>query len=237
MIDFTPIFEKVFAHAMETPHREACGLAVVPYGHLIYIPCRNVASSDQEFEIHPEDYLNAKDKGIVAVVHSHLFGSPEPSMADKVGCEKSGLPWLIVAVPNGAYAIVEPENFKPPLLGRPFVPGLLDCFSLARDYYAQQGISVLDFAREEDWWDKGQSMLTPENFELAGFHVVTDGSLQKDDGIIMQNGKTSVPNHVAVYLGDGMMLHHQGNALSCRTPYGGYWQKNTNFIVRWKGDK
>lgn len=232
MIDVKPVLSAVLKHALQTPERECCGLVVVPYGHPIYRPCRNIAESSTEFVIHPEDYVKCEREGIVAVVHSHLHNSPEPSMADLVGCEKTGLPWLIVALPSGSYKQIEPVEFKAPLIGRPFVAGVLDCFSLARDYYALQGIEVPDFQRTAAWWDKGEDLLTPENFQKAGFRVVTNGSLEKDDGIIMQNGATNVPNHVAVYLGDGLMLHHSGNALSCRTPYGGYWQKNTNFIVR-----
>ncbi|UCV26806.1 C40 family peptidase [Ferribacterium limneticum] len=232
MIDVRPFFEQAFKHAQETPQREACGLVVVPYGHPIYRPCRNIAETDVEFVIHPADYLKAEREGIIAVVHSHLHGSPEPSMADLVGCESTKLPWIIVALPSGAYKQIEPTDFKAPLIGRPFVPGVLDCFSLARDYYATIGLDLPDFARDGAWWEHGEDLLTPDNFWKAGFRVVTDGTLRMDDGIIMQNGITPVPNHVAVYLGDGLMLHHSGNALSCKTPYGGYWQKCTNFILR-----
>lgn len=232
MIDYTKVLGAIMEHALETPSRECCGLITVQRGRLVYQRCRNIASSDQEFEIHPEDFIEAEAIGIAAVVHSHLHGSPEPSMADLVGCERSGVPWVIVAVQTGATKCIEPAGYKAPLIGRPFVHGILDCFSLARDYYAGQGIAVLDFDREIDWWEKNQDMLTPENFAKAGFSVVTDGSLKAGDGIIMQNGKTPVPNHVGIYLGDGIILHHCGDRLSCRQPYGGYWAKVTRYVVR-----
>lgn len=220
------------AHAQETPDRECCGLVTVHHGRLVYQRCRNVAHADCEFEIHPEDYIAADAFGIVGVVHSHLHGSPEPSMADRVGCENSGLPWFIVALTTGAYKTIEPTGYQAPLIGRPFVPCVLDCFSLARDWYAGQGIAVLDFEREPAFWEKGIDLLTPDNFAKAGFRVVTDGTLRQGDGIIMQNGKTAVANHVGVYLGDGVFLHHCANRLSGREPYGGYWAKVTRYIVR-----
>lgn len=232
MVDFLSLFSAIMAHAQETPNRECCGLVTVYRGVLMYRPCRNIAEGAQEFEIHPEDYIRCDAEGIVGVVHSHLHGSPVPSMADRVGCERSGLPWFIVALPSGAYQTLEPEGYEAPLIGRPFVHGVLDCYSLGRDYYAQQDIQVMDFERTPDWWEKGENMLTPENFARAGFRVVTDGTLQPDDVIIMQNGLTSVANHVGVYLGDGIFLHHSGGRLSCREPYGGYWAKITRHILR-----
>lgn len=233
MIDFSPIMPAIMAHLQATPEREACGLVTVPKGKLKFHPCRNVASSSVEFEVHPEDYIAAEQDGIVAVVHSHLHASPEPSVPDLVGIEKSGLPWLIVSVLSGASKVVEPSGYKAPLIGRPFVHGVLDCFALARDWYAEQGISVLDFDRAPAWWESGETdLLTPENFAKAGFVIVGDGSLKAGDGIIMQNGNTDVANHVGIYLGDGIMLHHCSNRLSCRQPYGGYWSKVTRYIVR-----
>lgn len=232
MIDFMPLFDQILSQALASPAREVCGLVTVPKGKLVYRPCRNVAHSSQEFEIHPEDYIAAESEGIIGVVHSHTHGNPAPSMADLIGCDKSAVPWLIVGVPTGAYQVIEPSGYKAPLIGRPFVHGVLDCFSLARDYYAERGIAVCDFERVADWWEHGDNLLTPENFAKAGFIVVTDGTLQKHDGIIMQNGLTSVPNHVGMYLGDGLFLHHSGGRLSCRQPYGGYWEKVTNYVVR-----
>lgn len=232
MIDLMPVFTAAYEHAKTSPTRETCGIVVAPHRKLIYVPCRNIASSDDEFSIHPEDYLACEERGIVGIVHSHLGASAQPSMADLAGCEKTGLPWFIVALENGSYHQFGPTNYKPPLIGRPFMHNVFDCFSLARDYYATQGIDVMDFDREDEWWEKGFALLTPDNFLKAGFRVVTDGSIQEGDGIIMQNGHSDIPNHVGVYLGNNMMLHHSGNSLSCRTPYGGYWIKTTNFIVR-----
>lgn len=232
MIDYQSVLGSIMEHAQSSPDREACGLVTVHRGRLVYQRCRNIAASPTEFEIHPEDYIDAEAIGIVAVVHSHLHASAEPSMADLVGCEKSGLPWIIVSVTSGAVKAFEPKGYQAPLIGRPFAHGVLDCFSLARDYYAGQGISVLDFEREPNWWEKNQDMLTPENFAKAGFVVVTDGSLEEGDGIVMQNGKTAVPNHVGIYLGDGVILHHCSDRLSSRQPYGGYWAKVTRYVVR-----
>lgn len=49
--------------------------------------------------------------------------------------------------------------------------------------------------------------------------------------------KNGVPNHAAVYLGDGLMLHHMYGRLSSRDVYGGYWREVTRLVVRFSGGK
>ncbi|VDZ64752.1 NlpC/P60 family [Serratia odorifera] len=44
------------------------------------------------------------------------------------------------------------------------------------------------------------------------------------------------PNHAAVYLGDGIMIHHMYGQLSQRVPYGGYWLARTIVTLRYKGN-
>jgi len=85
-------------HAREAFPRESCGLLVIRKGREVYWPCRNIGVGTDQFVIHPEDYVKADEQGqIVAVVHSHPGLPPEPSQADRVACEASGLPWHIVA--------------------------------------------------------------------------------------------------------------------------------------------
>ncbi|MDP1019744.1 NlpC/P60 family protein, partial [Klebsiella pneumoniae] len=46
----------------------------------------------------------------------------------------------------------------------------------------------------------------------------------------IQYGK--MPDHCAVYIGDGMIMHHQIDRLSCRAYYGGMYQKHTTHHLR-----
>ena len=62
--------------------------------------------------------------------------------------------------------------------------------------------------------------------------------LFRSDVILMQiRSQNGVPNHAAIYLGDGLILHHLHGRLSSRDIYGGYWQEVTRHILRYKNDE
>lgn len=219
------------AHAHAEYPREACGLLVVVRGRERYWPCRNIAAGTEHFALHPEDYAAAEDAGdVVAVFHSHPNAGPQPSQADRVACEATGLPWWIVGVPVIRWAHLQPEGYRLPLVGREFVHGVVDCYSLIRDYYLDElGIELPDFERRDEWWNKGENIYA-QNFEKAGFTRVKSDP-QRHDVILMQV-QANVPNHGAVYLGDGIILHHLHGRLSCREVYGGYFLKHTWALLR-----
>jgi len=220
-------------HAIEAFPHEACGLLIIRKGREAYVRCRNIAVGTDQFVIHPEDYAAADTEGeIVAVVHSHPGLPPEPSQADRVACEASGLPWYIVGIPSQTWARIEPSGYVAPLVGREWSHGVLDCYALVRDWFdRERGVSLPDFVRFDEWWKRGENLYL-ENFAAAGFYVIDPAALQAGDCFLMQVA-SPVPNHAAVYLGDDMILHHLQGRLSSRDVYGGYWQKNTTHILRY----
>jgi proteasome lid subunit RPN8/RPN11 len=235
MIDFSQNPDLILAiqeHAQRDLPRESCGLIQVHKGRMVYVPCGNAAEGLGHFEIAHMEMQEAEDRGeVLAIVHSHPYASPEPSDADRVGCELSGLLWVIVNAPVGHFLQIEPSGWEAPLIGRQFHHGVLDCFTLIKDWYLRErGIELPDFEREDDWWNKGQD-LYKDNFAKAGFHQVPAEDMQPGDVILMHHN-AHVMNHGAVYLGDGMILHHLSGRLSSRDLYGPYFQKITEKIVR-----
>jgi len=227
------IKSEALIHAQNEYPRESCGLIILRHGALKYFPCKNISENQNHFIMAPEDYMRAEDSGgdIVAVIHSHPNISPKPSQADLVACELSGLPWYIIAVPIGTWEMVTPSGYKAPLIGRQFMHGVLDCYSLIRDFYKEEyNIELLDFDRSEEWWRKGDNLYL-DNFKKAGFDYY-DGPIERGDVILMQVG-AKVINHAAIYLGGGKILHHLSNQLSTRDVYGGYWRKCTRNIIRY----
>ncbi|MGN5354324.1 C40 family peptidase [Ralstonia sp. L16] len=220
-------------HAQRDFPREACGLVVVIKGRERYIACRNAARGTEHFELPAEDYAAAEEQGeIIAVVHSHPNASAEPSEADRVACEASGLPWHILSWPADDVRTIEPCGYVAPLVGRHFAHGILDCYSLVADWYARErGILLPDFERRDDWWKDGGDLYM-QHYGEAGFRAISQDTPELPGDVILMQIRSPVPNHAGVYLGDGLMLHHLHGRLSSRDVYGGYWREITRCVLR-----
>ena len=159
--------------------------------------------------------------------------SAKPSQADLVACEASGLPWFIVGYPSLVWEYLEPKGYIAPLVGREWTHGILDCYSIIRDWYKQErNIELPEFDRHDEWWKAGQNLYL-DNILKVGFNPIEQKDLQEGDVILMTIG-SSVPNHGALYLGNGVILHHIQNRLSTREVFGGYWLKNTTGYYRYE---
>lgn len=228
----------ILKHAREEAPREACGLLVMEDGREVYRPCRNLGAGLDLFVLDPHDYAAAALAGeITAVVHSHPGDDPSPSPTDRIACQASGHPWLIVATDSGLWRYLEPDGTDPQLLGRSYIWGVLDCYTLARDWYAQNGIALPDFYRPEDkdYWLKEDDLFA-RNFHAAGFREVPAEDMQPGDGLLFQIA-APVENHCAVYIGDNRIIHHAHNRLSVRETYGELWRRHTVRVLRHENNR
>lgn len=237
------IKKAIIAHANADYPREACGVIVGKE----YIPCTNIAADNAQFEICPIDLVGASKEGAIkAYVHSHPDGSCQPSMPDKVQMNLHGKPWVIT---NGIdVELHKPDGYQAPLLGREYHHGLMDCYTLVKDYYQRElGITLGDYERQDVWWEDAKSKpLYLDNFKAEGFVEVDN--IQKHDLILCRLGRTEHVNHALVFIGDGtlksertdkvigdsLVLHHPYNRESIREIYGEQWQRRAAVIIRHK---
>ncbi|MGF2526651.1 NlpC/P60 family protein, partial [Ralstonia pseudosolanacearum] len=162
----------------------------------------------------------------------HPNASAEPSEADRVACEASGLPWHILAWPADDVRTIAPCGYRAPLVGRQFAHGILDCYSLVADWFERErGIHLPDFERRDNWWAEGGDLYM-QHYAEAGFRVVSQDTPERVGDVILMQVRAPVPNHAAVYLGGGLMLHHLHGRLSSRDVYGGYWREITRCVLR-----
>jgi proteasome lid subunit RPN8/RPN11 len=232
------IIEVVRRHAAAMSPQECCGLIIVHKGKLRYRPCKNIHIEPRRaFRIDERDWAAAEDLGEISyIVHSHPFESAQPTDVDKVQIEEHGKPWLIVNHPVGSWTVTEPSGYEAPFIGRQFCYGVLDCGILVKDYYKRRlGIDLAYYRAEDHWWDRGEKVIE-DHFEDIGFVKVLDGPVLHDVIGMMIDGEVAAKttNHLGIFLGSNLMLHHLRDRLSSRDIYGGWYRKCTSIILRHK---
>lgn len=226
----------ISAHVAAEYPNEACGVVIQAGRSQEYMPCRNISETPSDaFTISPEDKLSASEKGeIIMVIHSH----PDvvqliPSELDRVQCDWSGVEWGIMSWPDGDFCTLSPREDRD-YVGRQWVLGFADCWSLIREWYQREhGVVLGEYSVDYEWWVEGKENRYDDNWEREGFVMVAPENMQPGD-MIMMRVQAPVTNHAAIYLGENLMLHHNFGSLSARVPYGKYYRDRTVRVVRHK---
>lgn len=229
--------------AMEAYPNEAC--AFVIDGKLV--PVENVSQNPtEEFELSTEDSKKVIKASLF--IHSHPDGPHYPSEADMISQMSTAIPYGIITCTTDSTSKplwVYDKSLEVDIEGRPFVHGIYDCYSLIRAYYKQsKGVILPDFARDMNWWDASKSLsgeiippknLYLDNFEKANFtKLKEDEILEPGDVILMNIGTKDAVCHAAVYIGDGLILHHLRDRIA-RKDHAASWKKFYHTIVRYRG--
>jgi proteasome lid subunit RPN8/RPN11 len=187
-----------------TPQREICGV----FTDDEFIRMLNLATDHREFVFDEREYakINATKK-VRAIVHSHP-GNVTPSRADVESCNDTALPWCIVNG-MGHHVWLHPSRKAAPLFGRPFQPKVFDCATICRDYFSEiLGIEVKLPHYEVEFWKEENDLLNQE-FVSLGFRKTKVFDIKKHDVLVFIMNGSTVPNHLAIYLGDGLMLEQR----------------------------
>lgn len=244
--------KKIIDHARSEYPKEACGLIYLKgLIELDYAPCRNTTGDDptESFVVHEDDYLETESKGrILGLVHSHPDALPEPTQLDLDVCRFNGLDCIIVGFPNGKDG--EPVFFKKGFIRedldyerRPFLHGIVDCYTLLRDWYwRERKIDLPDFYRPDQWWDHEPKLaFYSERFTEAGFGLVMKRPQARDlvglevGDVLIAHVHSDTPNHAMIMIDPvrNEILHHPYGALSKKELYGVYYRHRTTHWLRY----
>jgi proteasome lid subunit RPN8/RPN11 len=234
----------VIKHGQEAWPEETCGYVIKTGKKSTIFQCKNISPKPTEsFLISLSDLKTARSLGeIIGTWHTHPHSSKEPSLADIAFCESSKLNCYIMSIrkrDDGEFVIdgpsvTTPQGREVDYLKRPYITGIFDCYGLVRDYYRREyGIHLTNHQRinletGEVAYDKFLKY-----YEDEGFVRVMDDSYQVGDVMLMQL-MDKQPNHVAIYIGNNLIMHHNLDRLSKVDIWGGYWQKFTVARLRHK---
>ena len=99
-------------HFIECQPAEGCGFLLERNGIEFFYPCKNIVSDiedDVTFAIDPLDYAACEDTGaeILAIIHSHVEGSADPSDADIKNCKLYMTDWYIYSIQDDKWCYLE----------------------------------------------------------------------------------------------------------------------------------
>jgi len=213
------IKEKVKAHALRVAPEECCGfICVNPLGDITVFECENKEfNKNNRFQIDPKMNVEAERFGtIVAFYHSHasdenLNLSPHDLDASFESC----IPALLYVVPQDIWKFNVPTTYEPaPLIGRPFVFGIWDCFTIVRDYCLMHKNILLgsyfEPTKEElktsDCFDRCS---VNEKFEVIPLEQIREGD------VMLFRTKEFTGFHLGIYLGNNEFMHQPLKSISC----------------------
>jgi len=118
-------------------------------------------------------------------------------------------------------------------LGREWVWGVTDCWSLVVDYYKKEkGITLIDYERTMTADEFLYDPLFESYATRTGFRELRPDKRLEEGDVLLMSIMYPTLNHVAIFLGD-MVLHHLADRLSCREPYSEWLLKCTGKRYRY----
>lgn len=120
------------------------------------------------------------------------------------------------------------------LLGLQYKSGSQDCYGLMRRYFKEvYNLDLLNFARPDGWWNDPEMDLITDCLTIDGWKNIgiNTKALKVGDGLVFSliSGR---PNHVGVYVGNGMFLHHVYQRYSSEEALLDKWTSRLLMIVR-----
>ena len=193
----------------------------------------NTASEDGKFRVSAEDYVLADSiSSIEAVYHSHTNKDDSTfSEFDKFNSVSHNVVYILFSMKDNSFTQFDPSlsSFNK-YIGRKWEIGKTDCFTLIKDFYKNElNISLNEYHRDENYLSYLEKLFD-KHYKREGFQKTN--TLRKYDCILFSRREGSPSNHIAVYLGNGLMLHQPSKSFSRVEDYTKRHKLKTNYIIR-----
>ena len=225
-------------HALLESPNECCGLIISDKrGKEEVFKCGNVSKTPElTFKIKTEDYVKASRAGkVIATYHSHSNGIDAFSEFDKFNSNNHKLIYYLYCISKNLFLKYDPNQEFNSYIGRTFRIGESDCFTLMRDFYNNElSIPIKDYHRAENWKQEDKYIFE-DNYKSEGFSKV-QGEYKKYDCHLFRF-RGSAAEHIAVNLGNNLILHQPLNGFSRIEELTPKHKKFIHFTIRHKDIK
>lgn len=222
---------KIKDHAIRDIPNEACGL-ILDYNNVYSVfPCLNISYHKKEHSIiSPLDYMKAEKIGrVIGMYHSQP--NDGASILDQFSALENNLLSIIYCWLSDKFYFLEPKLKD--YLNIAFNHLTNNCFHLVRNYYKKElNIELNNYIIDKEWFKKTPEFIYQNIFNENGVEV-NFGERKKNDIIFFGKDRKRI-QHMAIYLGNNLILHHNRDKNSSIEELTDQYIKNICMVVRHK---
>lgn len=170
----------------------------------------------------------------VGIIHIDKASTLEVSDTIRQEMNTYNLPYTIIGKTKNHSKSYFPDRYfeRVDYENRVFVYGVLDCYTLIRDWYRNNHDVWIpaNIDRAFGWWYSGRNLYV-DMYEEYGFVQVYEKI--KIGDVLLFKFDNGMPSHSAIYVGQGNMLHHMIGRFSCVEPFDGIYKTSLAGVLRY----
>lgn len=224
--------KEIKEYSLSKKGEEICGLIIIKDNNYIFYKCKNISYNKQNHSvINPLDYIGAEKTGkIVGAVHSQP--SDKISLMDEMTAIEHNIFSIVYCFESDKFYIINPElSFY---LTKDFDIDKANCFTLVRDFYLNRlNIKLNHYNINEDWFEKNPNLIYEIFTEQRDKWEQISLNLIQENDIIIFGRDFETLNHMGIYLGNNLMLHHPRNNKSIIEDLDDRYKKKIHLMIRY----
>lgn len=119
------------------------------------------------------------------------------------------------------------------LLGKNYITGFQDCYSVVRDFYSQVfDIHLENYARPDDFQADGFNLIQTVKNNPEFLSRPLNRNLLVEGDVLIFRVASDVENHFGVYVGNGLFIHHLIKTKSKEDNLDAKWMRRVTSVLR-----